>query len=258
MPVAWGFPRRLYGTSTTKTNVYSRSTLAANFDGSLYTLEKLAGKDVAREVAQKLNYPFTDSAQFESPKIKLRDTLWLLTAAYGWHRQNIGVFLDDGIGEINLTAVVDTYPRSFTAKTISIAPERKIIHSQYGLNLVPRNDFATTTKLDRLLVLDNQTHLNLEDWAKNKSNLKPEYLSSLSKDADKFVFDNVLQDLAQQENKPLAEIVAKTLEYRVDYPNLEGKNFPIWLFLKPLSIALISLAVISRIYKTNLNYEKLN
>lgn len=238
--------------------ITSPGVITGAMNGSLYTLEKLAGKDVAREVAQKLNYSFTDSAQFESPKIKLRDTIWLLTAAYGWHRQNIGVFLDDGIGEINLTAVVDTYPRSFTARTISIAPERRIIHSQYGLNLVPRNDFATTTKLDRLLVLDNQTHLNLEDWAKNKSNLKPEYLSSLSKDADKFVFDDVLQDLAQQENKPLAEIVAKTLEYRVDSPNLEGKDFPIWLFLKPLSIALISLAVISRIYKTNLNYEKLN
>ena len=256
--------------------ITSPGVITGAMNGSLYTLEKLAGKDVAREVAQKLNYSFTDSAQFESPKIKLRDTLWLLTAAYGWHRQNIGVFLDDGIGEINLTAVVDTYPRSFTAKTISIAPERKIIHSQYGLNLVPRNDFATTTKLDRLLVLDNQDHLNLENWAKNQYDreewrgnppnglsrnrgvdLKPEYLSSLLKDSNKFVFDNVLQDLAQQENKPLAEIVAKTLEYRVDSSNLKGKDFPIWLLLKPLSIALISLAVISRIYRLNLNIKKI-
>ncbi|MEM7760744.1 MAG: DJ-1/PfpI family protein [Cyanobacteria bacterium P01_A01_bin.40] len=210
-------------------------------NGSLYTLGKLSGKSVADAVAQKLNYPFTDSAEFESPRIKLKDALLLLTAAYHWHKHNIGVFLSDGIDEINLTAVLDTYPRSLAAKTISLAPERKIVHSQYGLNLVPRFDFGTITKLDRLLVLDNKPHLNLKNWASNKSNLEPEYLSSFSQDGDHFVFDNALQDLARQENKPLTQIVAKTIEYPLDYVDLEGKSFPLWLFLKPLAIALIGL-----------------
>lgn len=222
--------------------ITSPGVITGAMNGSLYTLEKLAGKGIATEVAQKLNYPFTDSEKFDSPSVKLRDTLWLLTAAYQWHKQHIGVFLDDSIGEINLTAVLDTYPRSFTARTISVAPERKIIHSQYGLDLVPRFDFTTTSKLDRLVVLDNKSHLSLENWAKNKYNLEPEYLISLSKDSNRFVFDNTLQDLAQQENKPLAEIVAKTIEYRVDSINLEGKDVPISLLLKPLSIALISVA----------------
>ena len=221
--------------------ITSPGVITGAMNGSLYTLEKLAGKRVAREVAQKLNYPLTDSAKFSSPRIKLRDALWLLTAAYQWHKQNIGVFLNDGISEINLTAVLDTYPRSFTARTKSIAPERKVIHSQYGLDLVPRYDFATATKLDRLLVLDNQPHLNLENWAKN-NHLEPESLSSLSKNSDRFIFDNVLQDLAQQSNKPLAKIVAKTIEFPVNSLNLEGKELPMWLFLKPLAIALISLA----------------
>ena len=235
--------------------ITSPGVITGAMNGSLYTLEKLAGKDVAKEVAQKLNYSFTDSEKFESPSIKLRDGLWLLTAAYEWNKQNIGVFLNDGIGEINLTAVLDTYPRSFTARTISIAPERKIIHSKYGLDLVPQNDFSTTTKLDRILILDNQSHSNLENWAKNntknnKSKLELEYLSSLSKDSERFVFDNTLRDLAQQENKPLAEIVAKTLEYPVDFVNVEGKIFPFGLLFKPLLIALISLAGIWKIDRT--------
>ncbi len=229
--------------------ITSPGVITGAMNGSLYTLEKLAGKDVAIEVAQKLNYPLTDSEKYESPSIKLKDTLWLLTAAYAWHKQNIGVFLNDGIGEINLTAVLDTYPRSFTARTIPIAPERKIIHSEYGLNLVPRFDFATTTKLNRLLVLDNQSHLSLENWAKNKYNLELEYLSSFSKYANRFVFDDIIQDLAQWENKPLAKVVAKTIEYPVDSIHLKGKNFPISLLLKPLFIALISLAVIWGIYR---------
>ena len=227
--------------------ITSPGVITGAMNSSLYTLEKLAGKSVATQVAQKLNYPFTDSAKFESLSLKLKDTILLFTAAYKWHKQNIGVFLNDGIGEINLTAILDTYPRSLAARTISIAPERKIIHSQYGLNLVPHDDFATTKKLDRILVLDHESHLNLENWAKNKYNIELESLSLLSKNSDRFVFDNILQDLAQQENKPLAEIVAKTLEYTVDSAHLEGKNFPIWLFLKPLSIAIISLAIIWRI-----------
>lgn len=229
--------------------ITSPGIITGAINGSLHTLEKLTGKSVAREVAQKLNYSFTDSAQFESPSLELRDSLWLLTAAYQWHKQNIGVFLNDGIDEINLTAVVDTYPQSFTAKTRSIAPERKIIHSQYGLNLVPRYDFATVTKLDRLLVLDDRPHLDLDTWAKDKFHLEPEYLDSLSKYSDRFIFDNVLQDLAQRENKPIAEIVAKVVEFPLNSLELEGKEVPIWLFLKPLAIALISLAAISPLYQ---------
>ncbi len=228
--------------------VTSPGVITGAMNGSLYTLEKLVGKDVAREVAQKLNYPLTDSAKFNSPRIKLRDSLWLLTAAYKWNKQNIGVFLDDGIGEINLTAVLDTYSRSFAARMISTAPKRKIIHSQYGLDLVPRFDFATTPKLERLIVLDETSDLSLENWAKNQYNLEPEYLSSLSKYSNRFVFDNILQDLAQHENKPLAEIVAKTIEYRVDSIGLKGKDFPLLLLLKPLLIAFISLAVTWGIY----------
>ena len=228
--------------------VTSPGVITGAMNGSLYTLEKLAGKDVAREVAQKLNYPLTDSAKLNSPRIKLRDSLWLLTAAYKWNKQNIGVFLNDGIGEINLTAVLDTYSRSFAVRMISTAPKRKIIHSQYGLDLVPRFDFATTPKLERLIVLDETSDLSLENWAKNQYNLEPEYLSSLSKYSDRFVFDNILQDLAQQENKPLAEIVAKTIEYRVDSIGLKGKDFPLLLLLKPLLIAFISLAVTWGIY----------
>ncbi|MGD1921913.1 MAG: hypothetical protein ACFCAD_25290 [Pleurocapsa sp.] len=208
-------------------------------------LEKLAGESIAREVARKLHYPFTDSAQFESPNIKFKDALWLLTAAYQWHKQNIGVFLNNGIDEINLTAVVDTYPQSFTAKTISIAPERKIIHSQYGLNLVPRYDLATATKLDRLLVLDNQPHLDLDTWAKDKFHLEPESLSSFSQDDNRFIFDSVLQDLARRENQPIAEIVAKVVEFPLNSLELEGKGVPIWLFFKLLAIAIISLTAIS-------------
>ncbi|MDJ0573258.1 MAG: DJ-1/PfpI family protein [Pleurocapsa sp. MO_192.B19] len=213
-------------------------------NGSLFTLEKLAGKSVAKDVAQKLNYPLIDSTEFKSPNLEFKDMLLLLIGAYKWHKENTGVFLNEGIGEINLTAVLDTYPRSFTARTISIAPERKIVHSQYGLDLVPRFSFASTPKLDRLLVLDNQSHLSLKNWATNKNNLELESLSSLSKYPDRFIFDNVLRDLAQQENKPLAKVVAKTLEYQVDSINLEGKDFPLWLLLKPLAIALVSLAVV--------------
>ncbi|KST65887.1 DJ-1/PfpI family protein [Mastigocoleus testarum] len=237
--------------------VTSPGVITGAINGSLHTLEKLSGKDVAREVAQNLNYPFPDSATFESPSLKFKDIALLLTGAYGWHKQNIGVFLDDGIGEIDLTAVLDTYPRSLAARTIPITSERKIINSQYGLKLVPRFDFTTAARLDRILVLDNQSdldlethlnlesHLKLENWAKNTYNLESEYLSDFSKDSSKFVFDNVLQDLAQQENKLLAEIVAKTVEYPLDSINLEGKNFPISLILiKPLSIGLLSLAVI--------------
>ena len=87
--------------------------------------------------------------------------------------------------------------------------------------------------------------MNLEDWAQNTYSLQSEYLNDFSKDSSKFVFDNVLQDLARQENKLLAQIVAKTVEYPTDSINLEGKNFPILLILvKPLSIGLFSLAVI--------------
>ncbi|MGK7936758.1 MAG: hypothetical protein AB4206_13315 [Xenococcaceae cyanobacterium] len=55
VPVAWGNPRRLYGTSTTKTNVYSRSTLAANFDGREYNLRHSPSENLVIPLAQDRN-----------------------------------------------------------------------------------------------------------------------------------------------------------------------------------------------------------
>ena len=68
---------------------------------------------------------------------------------------------------------------------------------------------------------------------------------SLSKNYDRFIFDNVLQDLAQQTNKTLTEIVAKTVEFPINSLNLEGKDVPIGLFLRPLAIALASVAIVA-------------
>ena len=237
--------------------ITSPGVVTGAMNGSLYTLSRFAGEKTAKDVANQLHYPLTESTKFEPTSLTLSDTVWLLTAAYGWRKQTIGVFVDDGIGEIDLTSVLDTYPRSFAARVTSVASERKIFRSRHGLALVPRNDFTAPPQLDRILVLDNHAHKGLDDWAKDNYQLDIEYLSSLSNDSDEFVFDPILRDLEQQENQPLAQVVAKTMEYRFDFVNPDAKGFPTGLLLKPLALGLGGVGIVLMVDLWLLDRKKL-
>jgi transcriptional regulator GlxA family with amidase domain len=90
----------------------STAGILSGIDGSLHMIDRLRGRELALRVARELHY---DGARFlddpARPQLQPapRDAIVLLNAAYGWDRPRLGVALHDGMEDLLLAAVYDTY-----------------------------------------------------------------------------------------------------------------------------------------------------
>lgn len=227
-------------------NFVSSAGITAGVDATLYVVKRMAGDDVARAVARQLNYPylrFLDAPVYEVPAASF--TPALLNLAYGWQTEQIGVYLYEGIDELALTSIIDTYPFSAVAHTLTVAPERKIIRSKHGLYLVPRYDFETAPQFDRLLAPGNDlpvdSAVSLVQWAQAEQSVTVEYLHRAR--TGQYVFDVTLADMAGRYNQSVVKMVANGLAYPLDTLSLAGRGWPVNTIARPLALGLAGLGV---------------
>lgn len=202
--------------------------VTGSIEGSLRVVEKLVSTDKATEIAEKLGYYYTKSLNLPHTSIELSDSVWLFTALYPWTKKNIGVLIDDGVDEIELASILDTYPRSFTAVTYIYSQDNKVVRSKNNLFLVPRFNSKYVPEVDRIIDMTEP----------NKK---------------MFPFDRAISDLSESENTAIARTVAKTLEYPIDHLTLIGKGWPFKLVLGPLILGFLGLYAANWFYKKYLN-----
>jgi transcriptional regulator GlxA family with amidase domain len=219
--------------------ITSPGVVTGSMDGTLYVVEKLIGKQEAEEAAQAIGYKHYGASEFSSVKISLPDSVWLLTALYPWSKDEIGVYIKEGVEEIELASILDVYPRSFTAVTYTFSNERDIIKSKNGLDFVPKYNFKNIGYLDRLLVLgDELDQQELNFFTKYYKKLKVETPDEIGSRENRFAYDKTLLDLAMKENRAIAKTVSKTLEYPAGHLDLKGAGWPFGLLLGPLLIGI--------------------
>ncbi len=221
-------------------NIVTSAGITNGIPTTLYVVRKLVGADVAQATADKLNYPFM---QFlDNPAFHLdRDPLeWtILNMAYGTQRTNMGVVLFDGIGELDLTAVIDAYTRSGATINYTVASTRRLIRSQHGLFFVPRYDFNTAPAFTRIVVPGAPADLNdgqVERWAREQQGRSLEYLYPTATPRP-FAFDAALLAMAHYDGVTFATTVAaRQLEYPSDHLPLPPGGWPIGLTALPLAL----------------------
>jgi transcriptional regulator GlxA family with amidase domain len=228
-------------------NVISSAGITSGIDATLRAVERLVDRETAERVAAEVGYPYVyylDDPSFSLPE---RATVapWM-SLLYRWETVDIGLVLYDGVDELALTAITDTYPRSFAAAIRTIAPERAVIETKHGLNLVPRASFETAPALDRVLVpgadAPESTISALEVWADSTGQPGAELLHV---ESNAFVFDATLQDMAREHSQVLSALAAVGLEYPIDHLPLAGWAWPYDLLPRPLALSLLgALAVI--------------
>lgn len=211
------------------------------------------GKEKALEVAREINYPhtrFLDDPRREVPD-KLTDVLFTdmfpfgLYVAYRWDKPTFGVTLYDGVGELELASILDTYPTAALANAVTIAAERKPYTTEHGLTIVPRTDFANAPKLNRLMVPGvNPTSPNgLEMFTKERGlEIETPHLTFASTEA-RYPFDAVLSDIANRESKAVTNSTSIRIEYPIDHLTLEGKSWPILLLVRVVALGLLGVVI---------------
>jgi AraC family transcriptional regulator, transcriptional activator FtrA len=219
------------------------TNLAASIDATLHAVGRLAGRGVAEDVARQLGYRRT--GYLDDPSFRPAPTAvprMLAHAAYQWGWQELGVVLYDGVGEVALAALVDPYTTTLAARTHTLAPERGVITSQHGLALVPRYDFETAPRLDRVVLpgsaAPEATRQAGAAWARARWGLPLDEIHA-SVGAGEFAYDATLRDIARTRGSELALIAADVLFVPADHLQLESTAGRLQLLVPPLALGLI-------------------
>lgn len=222
--------------------------ITSGIDAVLHYIAQHNGDSVAQAVSQKIHYPsyeYVNNPQVEQYSPVSVTPLDLMNILFHWDHPTDGVLLYDGIDELELTSIFDTYAATYSTKLQSVSQTRGWITTKYGLQIVPRWDFKDVPTIARLIVPGSQARqlamVQVSAWESNGNVAQAVFLHADNPNG--FAFDAPLQDLAHQENIATAILDAKRLEYRPGTLLTEGSGWPVWLTIRPLLLGLVSLAI---------------
>jgi putative intracellular protease/amidase len=222
-------------------NVLTTGGVTSGIDGTLYLLSKLHGPEVAERVARALHYQPTieldATPTVEQYTLGPADSILLLNGAFNWAKRDLGVWLYDGIGDMELTAVLDAYPVSLGARTYTVADARRVVTTHYGLQLIPHWAAAPLPAIDRFLVPGApSTVATNASLAAVEGRIEVPIVRLHDSAQPRFAFEAPMEDLARDQNVPIAAFANKRVEYRGSSLRLDGAGWPLLLILEPLLI----------------------
>src|SRR5262245_20686291 len=226
--------------------IITAAGLTSGIDATLHLLSHRYGRELAERVAHSIHYPslqFVDSPAMPQYRPELSDGIALLNGGFAWPKQQAGVWLYNGVGELDLAAILEVYGAtwSYQVNTLAAAPA---ISSQHGLQLMARNQMPNLPKVDRLLVPGGR---GVEQVASTLASVQEQVGAPImllaNPAAPRYAYEVALEDLARQQNAPTARYDAKRLEYRVDTLNLSGPAWPLQVIIVPLLLGSLGVGV---------------
>jgi hypothetical protein len=204
--------------------------LTSGIDATLHLLEKRNGLTVVEKVTAALHLPaspFVANPGMPQYAFELSDSNMLLNFAFGWPKRRAGIWLYDGVDEMNVTAVIDVYQGTEQLLTVSKAPS---VRSRHGLQFISRLRPESLPTLGRLMVPGGGA-------TPIATNLSPMFGDATitafqNETSSAFAFDLVLKDLAREHDRAIATFAAKRLEVRRPL-ELVGTRWPLhpWMML---------------------------
>jgi transcriptional regulator GlxA family with amidase domain len=229
-------------------DIVTTGGVTSGMDGTLYLLKKLHGAEVAERVARAMHYQPTieldATPTVEQYAIGLGESVILLNGAFQWAKRDLGVWVYDGIGDMELSAVLDAYPVSLAARTYTVGDSRRIVTTQYGLHIAPHWDAAALPPIDRLLVPGGASAAAANaSLAAVEGRIAAPIVRLHESAQPRPAIEAPLEDLARETNVPTAAFANKRLEYRGASLHLEGAGWPIFLTMQPLLIGGLGLGL---------------
>jgi AraC family transcriptional regulator, transcriptional activator FtrA len=214
----------------------SSAGITSGMDATLYVLAREHGREAALRVAERVGYPHTrylDDPAFEVPDGSPVTTL--LSAAFQ-RQQTMALAIFDGASEITLSALSDTYTRTFSLRVLPLSTTHRVITTRHGLHVVPRGALADAEGAVRLFAAGSpapEEVVALADWQRGRG-----VTAEDPEGTGGFVYDVALSDMARRSSPAAALEAARGLEYPVDHLGLAASLPPAALLARPLLLAL--------------------
>jgi putative intracellular protease/amidase len=209
--------------------------ITAGVDATLHLLQRRNGQAVADRVTRAMHYPgspYVTNPRMPHYTADLADTIGLANNAFNWPRRQTGVWLYDGVGEVDVAAIVEAYQVSATNQIHTVATASTLV-SQHGLQLVPRWQAGTLPAIDRVLVPGGKDAQHAIDHLPDGLGGAGGQITLLQNDrTPTYAFTLALQDLASSHDVLTARVAAKQLEVRSPL-QLVGPRWPLRLLVLP-------------------------
>src|SRR6185369_13350040 len=132
--------------------VATTTGISASMPMSLTLIEAIAGRDKARAVGQDIGHADWD-ARHESDAFKFTRPFALTairnTAAF-WAHEQLGIELKEGVDEVSLALVADTWSRTYRSQAVTFASAAGALQSRSGIRILP-DEVATSWPAARRL-----------------------------------------------------------------------------------------------------------
>lgn len=184
--------------------LYSTAGVSNATDGALAVIDTLLGHETMLQVSKSIHYtPPPETVIHKSIPISFGDKIAIGKKVLLGKNRKIGVLLQDGVNELELAAVLDTYNRTFPKSLESVTLANNSITTAYGLTLLP------TANLDKFH--PDELHV-----------LKPDHLPLLAdslgvvryeQKQPLYIIDACLIRIQRQYGSRYTEVVKRLLDY---------------------------------------------
>lgn len=147
-------PQWIQNRSVTQSgNLYGTAGVSNAVEGSLTLIRELFDEATLRKVMNDIHYPHPEiKMNHKSIAVKTGNKFTIAGKLFFRKNRKVGVLLQDGIDELMLAAVVDTYNRTFPYSLETLSNNGTAVTSKYGLTILPTSA-SNEIQLDELHIL---------------------------------------------------------------------------------------------------------
>ncbi|MCF6132761.1 DJ-1/PfpI family protein [Flavobacterium wongokense] len=202
-------PQWIQDVSVTKSdNLYSTAGVSNAVEGSLTIINEMFGEATVQKVMQDIHYPHNQiKDKHKSVAIKTANKFTIANKLFFRKNRKVGVLLQDGISELRLAAVLDSYHRTFPSALGTVTANGNPITSKYGLTIIPTNRLSDQ-ELDELHILVPEKLTGSDN-----SLLKGIPLIKYSPAANQYIINECLQRIQEQYGQKFENITRLLLDY---------------------------------------------
>lgn len=205
-------PNWVQNTTVTKDgNLYSTAGVSNAVEGSLTVINELFGNETLQKVMTDIHYPHSSiKTTHKSLPVKTKNKFTIANKLLFKKNLRMGVLLQNGINEFELSGLMDCYNRTIPYYNESVTIDGLPITSKYGLTFIPSAKMDGL-KLDELHVLVPENYLQSET---EKSGLKSKtMIVQHSFPGNEFIIDYCLERISKQYGSKFENITKLLLDY---------------------------------------------
>ncbi len=185
-------------------NLFSTAGVSNATEGSLMVIKEVFGDDVMHSVMKDIRYAYPKlKIEHMSSTFHFSDKTAAGKKILFSRNKRVGVFLQEGINEFELAAVMDTYNRTFPKKINSYAPADAPVKTKYGLVIVPTGKSNNGT-IDEMHIIQpsNTAHV-----------VKAKHVVEYNSNHPKYIIDECLARIRAEHGGSFERVVKLMLDY---------------------------------------------